>query len=75
MAPVHAELMDLRGRLVSTPYITHYDIAEADAAFEQSITMPECISPDASSRQEHTEKALADARRQIAVIETKLAVR
>lgn len=45
IAPARLALDAFEGRLQGTPYALHFDIAEADVLYLQSVTMVECAAP------------------------------
>ena len=73
-SPVAAEIAAFERRLEPTPYATHYTLAEADAAYEMSITLVECADLPGDPAQ-HRRERLAEVRKEIAEIEAIIAGR
>jgi hypothetical protein len=69
MAPARAELRRFRLSLRS-PYAENFDLAEADALYERSITSAECTDPGRSPAAVASGNALQETRRQIAGLAT-----
>lgn len=72
MAPARAELARFRQRLAGTPYAGHFDMAQADVAFEDSINVVECANPSSSPAAQASREALTNVKRQIAALETSI---
>lgn len=72
LAPSRAALDAFERRLDGTAYALHFDIAEADVLYEQSVTIVECVMPQ-RRRQEVIRAALeADVQSDIEAIESGL---
>ena len=68
MAPARADVRRLRERLQSSSSAGEFDLAEADALYERSITSAECMQAGESTATATSRNALAETRRQIAPI-------
>jgi hypothetical protein len=65
MAPARAALRRFRADLHS-PFAENFDLAQADALYERSITSAECAEPGHSPAAVASQSALQEANRQIA---------
>jgi len=74
-APARAEVSQLRHRLNGSPYAAHFDIAEADVAFEYSVVQTECDDPGRQAPSHLSAKLLASVRKQVAQIERRYSMR
>ena len=70
LTPAKLEINRYERGLASTPYAVDFDIAEADVAYEHSITIAECGEPSAQPPDQITADALAEVKKQIVAVAT-----
>lgn len=68
LTPANGEIDRFERSLADTPYAAHFKIAEADVAYEQSITNVECAERSAQPLDRISADALADVRKQIVAV-------
>ena len=68
MEPVLNEIGRFRDTLEGTQYFNNFDVAQADTAYELSITMVECAAPSQIEPTVISQRAIADARHQVAAL-------
>jgi hypothetical protein len=68
MGPAQAEIARFRQGLDGTAFADQFDVAQADVAYQLSVQMVECSDPSQADAKRVGEAALADVRRQLAVI-------
>jgi hypothetical protein len=73
-APARAEVSQFRHRLRGSPYAAHFDMAEADVAFEYSVVHTECDDPGHQAPNRLSAKLLAEVRKQVAQIERRYSI-
>ena len=71
LAPAIAEVSLFRDGLTGSDYAVHFDIAEADVAYFDSISQVECDNPSRDSVRKLSQQFLDSVKRQIAAIERK----
>lgn len=69
MGSAQREIARFRKTLKGTPFAGHFDIAQADVAYEMSITMVECAAPSRTEPAMITQYNVAHVRRQMAALE------
>ncbi len=65
LTPALGEIDRFERSLAGTPHAPHFKIAEADVAYEQSVTTVECSEPSGQLPDQISAEALADVRKQI----------
>lgn len=68
MGPAQAEIARFRKGLEGTPFADNFDVAEADVAYEISITMVECTAPGRAELAQASRDAVVSVRRELAAI-------
>lgn len=68
MEPALSEIDRFRDTLEGTQYADHFEVAQADTAYELSITVVECAAPGQTEPTSISRRAIADARHQVAAL-------
>jgi hypothetical protein len=71
LAPAREEVSQFRSRTASSGYAPHFDIAQADIEYYDSISSVECDDPSRESPAKVRREFLDSVRRQIAAIQRK----
>jgi hypothetical protein len=68
MGPAQAEIARFRQGLDGSAFAAHFDVAQADVAYELSITNVDCADPSRTDPKRANEEAVAIVKRELAVI-------